>query len=198
MRHCGMNFGPKNDFAPINDLAFRRAGPQDARDIARIHIESWRETYSRLMPPAVLAGLDLDEWTRRWEQYLADDDPAAATILALDKAGAAGFGLCRGQRSQKLLPLGFAAEITSLYLLRRIQRRGAGRRILGEMAAHLLARGCDSASVWVFRDAAHARAFYTAHGAEPTGVTGVWEIYGMTLPDMAYGFRDLRRLLIVT
>jgi len=177
----------------MTEIELRRAGPGDARRIAEIHIASWRETYGGMMPASVLAALDVEEWAQRWAANLCDDDPAAATFVALDEAGdPAGFGLCRRQRSEKLLPLGFSGEMTSLYLLRRIQRRGAGRRLLAAMAGHLLANGCDSAAVWVFRDAAHARAFYEAHGAAPTGVAGVWEIYGMVLPDMAYGWAELR------
>ncbi|WP_424362740.1 N-acetyltransferase family protein [Methylocystis parvus] len=178
----------------MTEIKLRRAGPDHAGAIADIHIASWRETYAAMMPAETLAGLDPGEWAQRWRANLSDDDPATATLLAEDADGPAGFGLCRRQRSEKLLPLGFFGEITSLYLLRRIQRRGAGRRLLAEMAGHLLAHGCDSAAVWVFRIAAHARAFYEAHGAEPTGVAGVWEIYGMVLPDMAYGWRDLRRI----
>jgi GNAT superfamily N-acetyltransferase len=176
-------------------IGIRRAGVEDARAIAQIHIASWRETYAQMMPAETLAALDEAEWAERWRGYLSDDDPAAATFLAADETGAAaGFGYCRRQRSEKLLPLGFSGEITSLYLLRRIQRRGAGRRLLGAMAEHLLAQGLNSAGLWVFRDAAHARRFYEAHGATPTGVEGVWEIYGLVLADMAYGWRDLRPL----
>lgn len=163
--------------------------------IADIHVACWRETYRGMMPARTLTGLDVLEWAGRWRGNLCDEDPAAATFLALDEAGdPAGFGYCRRQRSEKLAPLGFAGEITSLYLLRRMQRRGAGRRLLARMAAHLLANGCESAGVWVFRDAGHARRFYEFHGATPTGVEGVWEIYGLVLPDMAYGWRDLRAL----
>jgi GNAT superfamily N-acetyltransferase len=178
----------------MTEIKLRRAAPEDASRIAEIHIACWRETYGGMMPAETLASLDRDEWAQRWRGNLSDGDPATAAFLALDEEAPAGFGLCRRQRSEKLLPLGFSGEITLLYLLRRIQRRGAGRRLLAEMCAHLLGQGCDSAAVWVFREAAHARAFYEALGAEPTGVAGVWEIYGMVLPDMAYGWRDLRRV----
>jgi GNAT superfamily N-acetyltransferase len=178
----------------MTGIKLRRADPEDASRIADIHIASWRETYAGMMPAETLARLDRDEWAQRWRANLSDGDPATAAFLALDNEGPAGFGLCRRQRSEKLLPLGFSGEITSLYLLRRVQRRGAGQRLLAEMCAHLLGQGCDSAAVWVFRDAGHARAFYEAHGAQPTGVAGVWEICGMALPDMAYGWRDLRRV----
>lgn len=178
-------------------IGFREATTDDAQTLAQIHIACWRETYSEMMPAKTLAGLDVGEWAERWRGKLADGDPASSTLLALDEAGApAGFGHCRRQSSEKLLPLGFSGEITSLYLLRRLQRRGAGRRLLGAMAAHLLSQGCESAAVWVFRDAGHARRFYEALGATPTGIEGVWEIYGMVLPDMAYGWRDLRPLAL--
>jgi GNAT superfamily N-acetyltransferase len=148
-----------------------------------------------MMPAATLDTLDVGEWAERWRGNLSDDDPATAAFLALDDAGSpAGFGFCRRQRSEKLLPLGFSGEITSLYLLRRLQRRGVGRRLVARMADHLCGQGCGAAAVWVFREAAPARRFYEILGATPTGVEGIWEIYGLSLPDMAYGWRDLRTL----
>jgi GNAT superfamily N-acetyltransferase len=180
------------------ETVLRRADAGDARIVAQVHSDAWRETYADMMPAQTLAARDLDEWTRRWRERLADrSDPAAATFLALDAAGApAGVAHCRRQSSEKLRPLGFEGEIACLYLLRRLQRRGAGRGLLAKMGAHLLANRCKSASVWVFRDAAHARRFYEALGAAPAGVEGFWEIYGMTLSDMAYGWRDLGALAV--
>jgi GNAT superfamily N-acetyltransferase len=180
----------------MTEIDIRPATVADAEAIAGVHIASWRESYAELMPAEVLAGLDADEWANRWRGNLADKDPATSTFLALDEASRpAGFGHCRRQRSEKLLPLGFSGEITSLYLLRRIHRRGVGRRLLAEMAGHLCAHGCDSAAVWAFRDATQARAFYEAQGATPTGIAGVWEIYGMVLPDVSYGWRSLSGLI---
>ena len=40
------------------DLRVRRAGPQDAPAVARVHIASWRQTNRGLLPPGV-AGLPL-------------------------------------------------------------------------------------------------------------------------------------------
>lgn len=181
----------------MKEIRIRRAGVEDARTIAEIMIAAWRETYAQMMPAQTLAGLDVEEWTQRWRGNLAGEtgDPAYAAFLALDDDGApAGVGSCRRQISEKLLPLGYEGEIASIYLLRRLQRRGAGRRLMAAMARHLLANGCASAAVWTFRDSHHARRFYEALGATPAGVEGEWEIYGMSLPDIAYGWRDLRAL----
>lgn len=181
----------------MTTLSIRRAGIADIPEMARIHIAAWRESYAGWMPADVLANLDPDDWEMRWRTQMsaAAVDPAHAVFLALDETGEpAGFGACRRQTSQKLLPLGYDGEIVSLYLLRRIQGQGAGRRLVGEIASHLLSHGCEACGFWVFRDSARARGFYENLGASPTGIEGVWEIFGMVLPDIAYGWKDLRPL----
>jgi len=178
-------------------FSIRRAGPADIPALARLHIAAWRESYAGWMPDEVLANLDPEDWEARWRAQMAaaEQDSAYAIFLALDETGApAGFGACRRQTSQKLLPQGYDGEIVSLYLLRRTQGQGVGRRLVGEMARRLIAHGCAACGFWVFRDSRNARGFYERLGAEPTGVEGVWEIFGMVLPDMAYGWKDLRQL----
>ena len=176
----------------------RRATRLDADAIARTHIAAWRESYADRMPASVLAGFAQAEWRARWEARFADleKDPAGAVFVVYDSDGAlAGFGCCGRQTSQKLLPLGYDGEISSLYLLRRIQRQGAGRRLVEIMASHLLAHGCAACGFWVFTDSPQARAFYERLGAAPVGIEGVWETFGMTVSDMAYGWRDLRAVV---
>jgi ribosomal protein S18 acetylase RimI-like enzyme len=175
----------------------RRANAADIPELARLHIASWRESYAGWMPDEVLANLDPEDWEERWRAQMAaaDQDPAHAVFLALDETGApAGFGACRRQTSQKLLPLGFDGEVASLYLLRKIQGQGVGPRLIARMATHLVAHECRACGFWVFRNNAGARRFYERLGAAPTGIEGVWEIFGMVLPDIAYGWKDLRPL----
>lgn len=178
-------------------FSLRRASVADIPELARVHIAAWRESYDGWMPADVLANLDPADWETRWrtQMTLGESDPVYAAFVVLDETGEpAGFGACRRQTSQKLLPLGYEGEIVSLYLLRRMQGRGVGRRLVGEMANHLIAHGCGACGFWVFRDSARARGFYEKLGATPTGIEGVWEVFGMVLPDMAYGWKDLRSL----
>ena len=175
----------------------RRADAADIPVLARLTIAAWRETYAGWMPDAALANLDPADWEARWRAQMdsAVNDDAYAAYLALDENGKpAGFGACRRQTSPKLLPLGFDGELVSLYLLRKIQGQGAGRRLIAKIATHLVARDCRACAFWVFRTNAGARSFYERLGATPTGVEGVWEVFGMVLPDMAYGWKDLRPL----
>lgn len=174
----------------------RPAALEDARAIAEINAAAWRETYAELMPAEALAGIDLDDWTRRWRRRIGSGEAGQAVLVALDDGVPVGFARCNRQSNPKLVPLGFDGEIASIYLLRRVQRRGLGRGLMARLAEHLISVGCVSAAVWVLRDAPKARGFYEALGAAPLGVEGVWEVGGAVLPDLAYGWRDIRTLAL--
>ncbi len=176
------------------EYRLRPAAVQDARAIAEINAMAWRETYAGLMPAEILANIDLDDWTRRWLARIGSDENGQAVFVALEDGVPVGFARCNRQTNPKLVPLGFDGEIASIYLLRRVQRQGLGRGLMARLAEHLMCIGCASAAVWVLRDAAKARGFYEALGATPLGVEGVWEVADAVLPDLAYGWRDLRIL----
>ncbi|MBM3552571.1 MAG: GNAT family N-acetyltransferase [Alphaproteobacteria bacterium] len=176
------------------EYCLRPAALAEARAIAEINAMAWRETYVGLMPAEILAGIDLDDWTRRWLARIGSDESGQAVFVAFEDGVPVGFARCNRQTNPKLVPLGFDGEIASIYLLRRVQRQGLGRGLMARLAEHLMCIGCASAAVWVLRDAAKARGFYEALGATPLGVEGVWEVEGVVLPDLAYGWRDIRML----
>jgi L-amino acid N-acyltransferase YncA len=116
-------------------------------------------------------------------------------FLAYDEMGSpCGFAACGRQRSPRLVEAGFPVEFSTLYLLRRAQRRGLGRAMMSAMAKHLIAEGYSKASAWVFRDSPPARRFHERLGGERTGIDGEWTVLGVTLPDISYGWRDLSKL----
>jgi GNAT superfamily N-acetyltransferase len=176
------------------EYLLRLAALEEARPIAEINATAWRETYAGLIPAAALASIDLDNWTLRWLDRIGSSESGQAVFVALEDGVPVGFGRCSRHSNPKLVPLGFEGDIASIYLLRRVQRRGLGRRLMARLAEHLMVIGCASAAVWVLRDATKARGFYEALGAAPLGVEGVWEVEGAVLPDLAYGWRDLRML----
>ena len=173
----------------------RPATPDDAETIAQIHVASWRESYAELMPAETLAGLDVAERAKVWRGIVAAG-PASDATFVLEFVGEAplGFASCGAQRSDRLAVLGYPAEFEAIYILRRGQGRGGGRALMRVMARHLLGQGWEAASVWVFRDNPAARRFYEALGGVATGIDGTWTTHGLTLPDMSYGWRDLRGL----
>ncbi len=176
----------------------RRATCDDAEIIAQLVVAAWRESYASLAPPEALNALDVEKQAARWREIFRDNDGDDACAVFLVSGGGeppCGFGACGRQRSPRLAEAGFPGEFAALHLLRRAQRRGIGRALMGAMAEHLIVNGFSSASVWVFRDNPQARLFYEALGGEKTGIDGEWTIFGVTFPYMSYGWRDISALV---
>lgn len=138
----------------------RRATPDDADALGRVHVQAWRETYPGIVPDAVIAARDPLERASMWRRVIATDE---IVLLAHDDAGSLlGFANAGPQREPDLLPL--AGEINAIYLLQAAKRRGRGRGLMRATAQALLARGLASASLWVLDGNTVAQAFYTSLG----------------------------------
>ena len=119
----------------------------------------------------------------------------ADSVFVASRGGDApqGFAVCGRQRTERLSKAGYEGEFQAIYILQNLQGIGAGRRLMAAMARDLLERGMQSASVWVFRDNSGACRFYEALGGGEIE-QGVWTGFGVTLVDVAYGWRDVRVL----
>jgi ribosomal protein S18 acetylase RimI-like enzyme len=168
--------------------AISPAGPGDAVDLARVHVEAWRETYPGLLPQVYLDRMSVASHARRWRFRLMNG--AEVTLAAETPEGLVGY--CSGDWTRGGARPG-EAEIATLYVLRRAQRAGLGRRLLTGTARALAARGASSLVIWVLRDNAGARRFYEALG-------GVCErerdepIAGGLVTSVAYRWSDIEAL----
>ena len=150
------------------DFELRRAVPEDAEAIGRVHAQSWRETYGPLMSAEWLAAVSDEERIDRWTLVLSDPERQPPWVAVVDSAvvGFAGAGAPRDEDPPRPLELWF------IYLLASHQGRGIGR-VLAEASI-----GQEPASVHVLRDNAQAIGFYRSLGFEPDGYTNTlpyWE-----------------------
>ena len=119
---------------------------------------------------------------------------AGSAFLVEEPGGATGFASVGKQRDRGLADKGYSAEITAIYVLQAAQRKGVGRALLREAAAHLRRAGHRSAALWVLEKNAKARRFYEALGAHPIATRQ--EVRpGTVLQEVAYGWDDLSPLL---
>jgi ribosomal protein S18 acetylase RimI-like enzyme len=178
----------------MSAIEIRPATIADAGAIAAVHVAAWRESYEGLAPPQVLTALSVEERTERWRAILSESDPARRSsvfVACAESGSAAGFASCGPQRTEALAERGYAGEFSAIYLLKAAQRRGVGRRLMSLMAADLRVRGLEWASLWVLRGNFSARRFYEKLGGRRIGVEGQWH----GVPELAYGWRDLGRLV---
>lgn len=165
------------------------AGPDDAPDLARIHIAAWRETYRGLLPDAYLDRMSLPAHARRFHASLTQAGPYEATLAAADRWGLVGYaagGPSRGRRAGE-------AEITTLYLLRSAQGHGVGRRLVADLSRVFAANGATSLMISVLRDNLAARGFYEHLGGRADAPRREPGPGGVTY-EVSYRWPDIRAL----
>lgn len=178
-------------------LAFvRPARPDDAADIARIQLATWRYAYRRILPRHVLEGLDEAWMANQWRSSI-DAPPSARhrVLVAVEQAEQAylvGFAATGEADEEALAPeedektvLGpNVASITDLLVEPRWGRRGHGSRLLAACVDLWRADGFSTALAWAFEADAALRAFLTSAGWEPDGATRALDMDDMLVPQL--------------
>lgn len=169
----------------------RLATQRDAPGIARVHVETWRDTYAGILPDHALLGLDERRETARQRHALGLRRDGAVTLVA--EGPRQGVIAYVEAGSVRATGLPYDAEIYTLYVLPGYQGEGHGRGLLGAAFARLLHGGFRSAIVWVLAENP-ARFFYSAMGAKRIGVR-TERLFGVDLAQEAYGWPDLENEL---
>lgn len=168
-------------------VTIRPAKPSDARAIARIHVETWQNTYAGILPDAYLTALSVAERLKLWQSVLAKRDHGLTMVAEDADHGVIGFGNAGPARADSL-PSGsrWNGEIYTLYLLPDWHGQGIGRLLLQGLFERLKRLGRTRIVLWVV-EANPTRFFYEAMGgrmiarrAEPFA--------GVMLDELAYGW----------
>lgn len=171
----------------MSTISIRKATGRDARDIASVHVGSWRETYRGLVPQPYLDSLDINERAETWISIL--DQANYNVFVAIQDGKVCGFISGGGVREPAQ---DFDAEFYAIYILHAAKGKGMGRLLMRRLAETLHARGYKRAILWVLADNP-SRGFYERLGgqqvAQKTAPVG-----GVDLLQIAYGWYDLQAL----
>lgn len=155
------------------DARVRAADEDDADQLAKVHLASWRWAYQDLLPRDYLRRLREDELAARWWKTLSVGD-VDESIRVVELDGVIGGFITFGPRRDDATWLGFAGEIYMLYLAPHLIGHGLGQELL-DRAFHELARNrCHWVVVWVLAKNARARRFYERAGMRLDGARR-WE-----------------------
>jgi ribosomal protein S18 acetylase RimI-like enzyme len=178
------------------ETSVRRAAPQDASEIGRVHVACLHETYTGLMPVEWLATRTVEERTALWKNVI--ENPVARSTMAVcvaEQGGeVCGFGSCGPQRVEFVAEMGFKGEFSAIYVLRRFQRQRTGLKLMHGLAVALLENGIDTAALWCLRDNTGARRFYERLGGEFLLEREGPEIHAGQI-EIVYGWRDIASLV---
>ena len=133
----------------------RRAHPQDARAIANVHVETWREAYQGVISSAYLNALSVDQREDWWAKELRTLPPERQPWVAETREGIVGFAISGGARDGDVQA--GMGEVYAIYVLPDCWERGVGRTLLAHAEHDLLEHGYSDAVLWVLADNPRAR-----------------------------------------
>ena len=174
----------------------RPARPEDAAEIARIQLSTWRSAYRRFFPAHVLANLDEDYLARGWSEAITATPSARHRVLIAVEQGDArtttvGF-VAAGPADEQALapeepPLGDdVAAITDLLVEPRWSRRGHGSRLLAATVDLWREDSFKGAVAWVYDADAAMKKFLSSTGWEFDGVTRALDVDDMLVPQLRF------------
>lgn len=169
-------------------VTLRAARPGDGPDIARVFVDSWRDTYPGVLPDRVLVRLDAADLGRRWDQLLrrlASMRTLKVTLAEIDGA-VAGYTY-GGPNRDRALP--FDAELYELYVHPEATGGGCGADLLARAFEQLAAAGARSAIIWALAKNP-ARFFYERMGGKIVAQRSERR-WGANLEEIAFGWTRL-------
>lgn len=142
-------------------MQLRNARKDDAERIARLHADSWRQSYRGILPDDFLDSDLVANRLRIWSDRLARDRADQLVYLAEDGPELVGFICAFGDENQR-----WGSYIDNLHVTSGSRGRGIGALLMGHAAEWLLMRYPQSGVyLWVFEANARARRFYERLGA---------------------------------
>jgi len=172
----------------------RPARPEDAGEIARIQLTTWRTAYRRMFPAHVLANLDEAYLARGWAEAIGTPPSARHRVLIAVEQGEAashvvGFAAAGPADEHALAPEepplpDDVAAVTDLLVEPRWGRRGHGSRLLAATVDLWREDGFTHAVAWAYEQDVATQKFLTSAGWSPDGAGRALDVDDMLVPQL--------------
>ena len=150
-----------------SSLIVRPARVQDIRQMARVHVGCWQETYRGLMPDAVLDDPGFPAARERmWTDVLAGERHRQNRVAVAERSGEL-VGIAMSGPPEDATAA-WTRQLYVLYVYAADHGTGAGRALL-----EAVIDPAESAVLWVADPNPRAQAFYRKHGFVADGTAQV-------------------------
>jgi ribosomal protein S18 acetylase RimI-like enzyme len=146
----------------MGSITVRQACVKDAKAMARVHVQSWQETYRGLMADEILDRPGFVERRERFWAAALGDERYSANRVAVAERGGEPVGIAMAGPAEDP-DAHWPVQLFVLYVLAADHGRGAGHGLLAAVI------GNDQAALWVADPNPRAQAFYRKHGFRPDG-----------------------------
>ena len=166
-----------------DEVTIRPAQVSDAAGIADVHVRSWQQAYTGIVPDDYLAGLDPARRTPVWEDNLRHGpDDHVFTWVAETDGQIVGFATLDPGRDEDVRR--GDREIYSIYLEPERWGQGVARDLMRTVVAE--AGPSTRILLWVLAENERAQHFYRRNGFEPDGVEKLAPVGGTELLEVRY------------
>jgi GNAT superfamily N-acetyltransferase len=140
-------------------LEIRQVKTDDISSLARVHVQSWHETYTGLMPQSVLDGITAQAREAQWIRTLGS--PAMQVFLAELNGEVVGFTSFDPRATEDF------AELFTLYVLKSHHGQGIGKKLWETVLEFLEIQNIKKLVLWVLENNP-TRGFYEHLGGVAT------------------------------
>ena len=144
-------------------FTLREPALPDAPQIAELHVATWREAYSQLLPEGFFTAEHVQSRHKMWSHVLGNPREEWSIRIAESSGRIIGFAVAGPSFSAEGHELPRDRQLFSLYVAAAHHGIGAGQALLDATA------GAGPAMLWVAKDNPRAVAFYRRNGFEFDG-----------------------------
>jgi ribosomal protein S18 acetylase RimI-like enzyme len=168
-------------------IKIRKAILTDTKGIAKVHVDSWKTTYTNIVPEEYLSNLTYESREQIWINNI----PNGGVYVAENIEGEiVGFSSGGKKRSGKYS--GIYGELYAIYILKEYQGQGIGKALIRPIIDEIRGMGLNSMLVLVLKDNI-SRLFYESLGGKKINTVEV-EIAGKKLSELVYGWEDISNI----
>ena len=171
-------------------MIIREANLNDCAAIAKIQVDSYINTYSKILPKTYLSHFTYEEQEQDWYDLILELGNKILYVAELSSEGIIGYAL-GGTNLDELPP--FESELVAIHIHRDFQRHGIGRQLFFSVINGLVNQGNRSTFLWVLADNP-ACFFYEKLGGKRIKDKS-WvnnQFFGTDIKEIAYGWQNIR------
>ena len=158
--------------------SIRTATPADITDLARVHVQSLRETYVHIIPRTFLNELSLESREAQWRRTFEVGSTVFVAVIADQIVGFVSCGRIQAKGSD--------GEVYALNLLRSHHGLGIGKALFEAALEVMRSQGKRRVIVWVLADNPARKFFHCMGGVQKS--EKIIEIGGVKLLELGFAF----------
>jgi ribosomal protein S18 acetylase RimI-like enzyme len=169
----------------LNNFTIRKAEPEDAPGIAKVHVKTWQCAYKGQIPNSYLDSLSIEKRSETWSESLKKKEEGKYPIVAVSENEIIGWCTSGKSRDDVSDEIG---ELYGIYVSPEYIGHGVGSALMKECLNNLKNDGYTKATLWVLATNEKTKQFYFKKG---------WVLEGKTKDDVRDGFTLHEERLII-